>query len=235
MRRVWFTFKIFEVILGLFCLGYHARGFLNIGNIQDHYIYVAIFAGFTLMAMFGCLSICSKEDVSPFREGCLNMFAAISFISISLDSMFHAEKDFYLTYLSAQVHAETLEEFEITKPPHSFFKYSKAQSIAALCGGSLFLLHAILAFDFAMVNIEGMSSSDSDEDENDENAEDAEYAEHLLFYVFSKGVHQWLNHFEWFHTLADAPTILRREQLINRINLTDFLSSNDCTAETQKA
>ena len=231
MRRVWLTFKIFEVILGLFCLGYHTRGFLNILNIQDHYAYVAVFAGFTLMAMFGCLSICSKQAVSPFREGCLNMFAAISFLLISLDSMFRAERDFYLIYLSSSVLAETREELEITRPPHSFFKYSKAQSIAALCGGSLFLLHAILAFDFAWVSIEGMSSDSDDEDE--ENAEDAEYAEHLVFYVFSKPVHQWLNHFEWFHTLADAPTILRREELINRINLTDFLSSNDCTAETK--
>ena len=149
--------------------------------------------------------------------------------------MFRAERDFYLMYLSANVHAETREELEISKPPHSFFWYSKAQSIAALCGGSLFLLHAILAFDFAMVSIEGMSSSESDEDEDDENAEDAEYAEHLLFYVFSKGVHQWLNHFEWFHTLADAPTILRREEFINSINLKDFLSSNDCTAERKRS
>ena len=213
MRRVWFTFKFFEVILGLSCLGYHARGFLNIGNTQDHYVYVAIFAGFTLMAMFGCVSICLKESVSPLREGCLNMFAAIAFISVSINCMYHAEKDYYLTYLSTEVEAEALEELEISDQPHPFFKYSKKQSIAALCCGSLFLLHAVFALDFAMITAEEESSESDEEDEHNK------YAENMIFYVFTKRLHEWLNHFEWFHTLADAPIERKRTEVLIRVNL----------------
>lgn len=215
MRRVWFTFKLFETLLGLFCLGCHARGFLSITNTQDHYLYVAVFAGFTLMAMFGCISICLKESVSAFREGCLNIFAAISFILTSLDSMYHAEKDFYLMYLATEVEAETLEQFEVSEKPHPFFKYSKAQSVAALCCGSLFLLHAVLALDFAMVSVQEISSSSSESDEE----QDDKYAEDLIFYVFSKRVHQWLNRFEWFYTLADAPIVRRRQEVLIRVDL----------------
>ena len=213
MRRIWFTFKIFEVMLGLSCLGYHARGFLSITNIQDHYAYVAVFAGFTLMAMFGCISICLKETVSPVREGCLNMFAAIAFISVSINSMYHAEKDYYLMYLTAEtIETEALEELEISDQPHPFFKYSKAQSIAALCCGSLFLLHAVFALDFAITAEDESSESDEEDEYN-------KYAENLTYYVFTKKVHEWLNHFEWFHTMADPPAVRRRTEVLIRVNL----------------
>ncbi|XP_023300769.2 uncharacterized protein LOC111682995 [Lucilia cuprina] len=211
MKRVWFTFKIIESILGLCCLGYHARGFLNITYIQSHYTYVAVFGGFSLMAMFGCLSICLKEPVSALREGLLNCIAAIAFILVSLNSMYHAEKDFHLMYLSADVaddiEEEHLEEVELTQPPHPFFKYSKAQSVAALCCGSLFLLHAILAFDLSWSGGGESFEVSDDDDEIDEGsiAEEGDKVQlRLPYYVFGKKVHEWLNHYEWFNSLADV-------------------------------
>lgn len=217
MKRVWFIFKIIESVLGLCCLGYHARGFLNINHIHQHYTYVAAFGGFSLMAMFGCLSICLKESVSPLREGALNIFAASAFILVSLNSMYHAEKDFHLMYLSADVseviEEEHLEEMELTEPPHPFFKYSKAQSVAALCCGCLFLLHAILAFDLAMIDSDELSEIS---DDYDESVEDQEVSgqQRMPFYVFGKQVHGWLNQFEWFSTLADVPNSNKDEELV---------------------
>lgn len=210
MKRVWFLFKVIESILGLCCLGYHARGFLNINYIQDHYTYVAVFGGFTLMAMFGCLSICLKEPVSALREGTLNSIAAIAFILVSLNSMYHAEKDFHLMYLSADtsfhIEEEHLEEEELTEQPHPFFKYSKAQSVAALCCGSLFLLHAILAFDLAMSISDERFQGESDQESNadEDNFSDGGIGvESLPFYVFGKQIHKWLNRYEWFNILSD--------------------------------
>ncbi|XP_065364775.1 uncharacterized protein LOC135957876 [Calliphora vicina] len=216
MKRVWFIFKIIESILGLCCLGYHARGFLNITYIQDHYTYVAVFGGFSLMAMFGCLSICLKEPVSALREGLFNIIAAIAFILVSMNSMYHAEKDFHLMYLSADViddiEEEHLEEVELTEQPHPFFKYSKAQSVAALCCGSLFLLHAILAFDLALIDSSDETLEDDSEDEYEESkAEEGGKGQRLPFYVFGKNVHEWLNRYEWFNTLADAANINKEE------------------------
>ncbi|KAM7347532.1 uncharacterized protein ACRADG_007100 [Cochliomyia hominivorax] len=219
MKRIWFTFKIIESILGLCCLGYHARGFLNISNIQDHYTYVAVFGGFTLMAMFGCLSICLKEPVSAVREGILNTMAALAFILVSMNSMYHAEKDFHLMYLStdatSNVKEEHLQEVELTQPPHPFFKYSKAQSVSALCCGSLFLLHAILAFDLA---ITGTDERTEDSDEESSVEEENIYGERLTYYVFGKKTHEWLNRYEWFNTLADVTIEIKKEEELAEIN-----------------
>lgn len=206
MKRVWFTFKILEVILSLCCLGYHTRGFLNINYIQDHYTYVAVFGGFSLISMFGCLSICMKATVHPLREAVLNLIAAIAFISVSMNSMYHAEKDFYLMYLSAGIEDDIEEEQHVVEDlieqPRPFFKYSKAQSVAALCCGSIYLLHAILAFDVAMLrNDTTVADSVVDDASGGESNND----QRLKLYVFGKRVHNWLDKFKWFSSIADVP------------------------------
>lgn len=202
MKRVWFILKFLESLLGLICLGYHTRGFLNVDYVQSHYTYCCIFGGFTLMAMFGCLNVVLKETIHPVWEVGLNLLAAVCMIGVSIDSMFHAEKDFYLMYLSASMHDyddddddDTAEEHE---KPHPFFKYSKGQSIAALCCGSLFLLHFVFAFDFAIHKDASSLDSETSDEEEDENQG---ISDGLKLYVCGKVVHKWLEKFEWFKSL----------------------------------
>lgn len=211
MKRVWFVYKIIESMLGLCCLGYHACGFLKINYIQDHYVYVAVFGGFPLMSMFGCLSICLKESVSPLREALWSTMAACVYILVSINSMYHAEKDFHLMYLSADIRHNVEGDYQeiddLSEEPHSFFKYSKAQSVAALICGCFYWLHAILAFDVGMAKVEETNYFEDNE------SDDVESIQHLPFYVFGKIVHVWLNKFQWFSSLADATNDEKSEAL----------------------
>ncbi|XP_005182842.2 uncharacterized protein LOC101889981 [Musca domestica] len=194
MQKVNFLFKIMEIILGLICLGYHTSGFLNVDFVQTHYTYCCIFGGFTLMAMYGCLAIClqESESVHPWWEGGINLLAAVCFIAVSVDSMFHAEKDFYLTYLISRQ-----DEHDEKEEPHPFFKYSKAQSIAALYCGCLFLLHSIIAFDFALHQQRRNENDVTMDDANSDNSEDSK----IELYVCGKAVHKRLEKYDWFKKL----------------------------------
>ncbi|XP_073833921.1 uncharacterized protein [Musca autumnalis] len=203
MQKVSFLFKLIETILGLTCLGYHTRGFLNVEFVQSHYVYCCIFGGFTLMAMYGCVAICLKgmKASNPWWEAVTNLLAAVCFLGVSLDSMFHAEKDFYLTYLIAQNDYYDDANDEEEEESHPFFKYSKAQSIAALYCGSLFLLHSIIAFDFAF-HQEHHDDDDvdtTDEAESFNSNEDS--SQQIELYVCGKVVHKWLEKYDWFKKL----------------------------------
>ncbi|XP_061393192.1 uncharacterized protein LOC133328666 [Musca vetustissima] len=202
MQRVSFLFKFMESILCLICLTYHSRGFLSVNFVQSHYIYCLVFGGFTLMAMCGCLSICLKEtnNTNPWWEVVLNVLAAVCFFGVSLDSMYHAEKDFYLTYLISQQQDYEDDDDENVDEPHSFFKYSKVQSIAALYCGSLFLLHSIIAFDFAL-HQQQQRGNDEDDSMDDANFDDPEDSSQLELYVCGKVVHKWLEKYDWFKKL----------------------------------
>ncbi|XP_075156662.1 uncharacterized protein LOC142229949 [Haematobia irritans] len=192
MNSVWLVFKLFETLFGLICLGYHTRGFLNIDFVQSHYTYCFIFGGTTLMSMFGSIAICLKETSHPLWEGGMNSMAALCLFGVSLDSMFHAEKDFYLTYLASM---ENIDD----DPPYPFFKHSKVQSIAALCSGCLYLLHSILAFDLCFAEDAdrgNVGASDCREEDSGENG-----IVHQRLYVCGKGVHKWLEKYEWFTKL----------------------------------
>lgn len=147
------------------------------------------------MAMFGCLSICLKERVHPLWEGSINLLAAISFFGVSMNSMFHAEKDFYLTYLATDLNDE-IEE------PYPFFKHSKAQSIAALCCGCIFLLHSVLAFDVALDDADDTSPRENRESREHNNGTTSDDNQ-LHLYVCGKILHEWLEKREWFHDLSD--------------------------------
>ncbi|XP_013113194.2 uncharacterized protein LOC106091268 [Stomoxys calcitrans] len=194
MNSVWLLFKLLEALLGIICLGYHTRGFLNVDFVQSHYTYCCVFGGATLIPMFGCIRICLRDTIHPFCEGVINLLAALFLFGVSLNSMFHAEKDFYLVYLSSMDIGVNEE------PPHPFFKYSKAQSISALCCGCLFLLHSVFAFDLTLNKAEDSQTDDDSDESDDEGSGDSRVTPTHL-YVCGKFVHKWLKRYDWFKRL----------------------------------
>ncbi|XP_036319592.1 uncharacterized protein LOC118734015 [Rhagoletis pomonella] len=146
MRVVWFCFKLIEGCLGCLCMGTQIEGFLNVAVSQDLYLYITLFSVSTCISFFGCLNLCMENDPSFIREVIWNGFACFGYILASILTMYHAEKDLYLIYLSD---LEIIED----ETTHSLFNYSKFQAISAIVTGVVHLLHSVLAADILFTDI----------------------------------------------------------------------------------
>ncbi|XP_061394360.1 uncharacterized protein LOC133329917 [Musca vetustissima] len=179
MQQVWFLFKFLETILSAICLSLHLMGVRqDVEPIPHVIIYCGTYFGFTLMSLFGGLGILLGRPAKPLMEVIINGTGALMFVLASLLTMYHAERDFHLMYLS---------DFE--EPQHGFFRHCKQQSVASLATGLLFLLHCVFAVDLCWIRQPTMSIF---EDENEAALQP------LRLYFISSSVEKYLRQFEWF-------------------------------------
>lgn len=179
MRSVWFAFKLFEGSLGCVCMGIQIEGFLNVAVSQDLYLYITIFSVFTCTSFFGCLNICMENDPVLMREIIWSSLASFGYIVTAVTSMYHAEKDLYLLYLSD---LEIIED----QMEHQFFGYSKTQSICAIVTSVLYLLHAVLAADMLISEI-AVTKAEEDEEKKK-----------LILYLCGSKIHNHFLRHKWF-------------------------------------
>ncbi|XP_037916892.1 uncharacterized protein LOC119655194 isoform X2 [Hermetia illucens] len=96
---------------------------------------------FTLVSIFSMAMICFHIDVHLIIQAAVNGIAAACFIIGSIVSMYHAENDFHLMYLS-----------DVEESEHEFFVICKTQSIVSLITGLAFMLHATFTVDAIVVH-----------------------------------------------------------------------------------
>ncbi|XP_018792436.1 PREDICTED: uncharacterized protein LOC108971069 [Bactrocera latifrons] len=179
MRSVWFAFKLFEGCLGCLCMGIQIEGFLNVAVSQDLYLYITVFSVFTCTSFFGCLNICMENDPVLLREIIWSSFASFSYIITGITTMYHAEKDLYLMYLSD---LEIIED----EMGHQFFGYSKTQTILAIVTSVVYLLHAVLAGDMLISETAVAKAAEGEEKKK------------LLLYLGGMKIHNRLLKLKWF-------------------------------------
>lgn len=178
MQQVWFLFKFMEFALSCLCLAIHFMGLDDVEPIPHAVIYCGTYFGFTLLTAFGSVGILLGRPAKPLMEAIISGTGALMFILASLLTMYHAERDFHLMYLS---------DFE--EPLHGFFGHCKHQSIASLATGLLLLLHCVLAVDICWIRQPTMSIF---EDENEAALQP------LRLYFVSESAEGYLKQFQWF-------------------------------------
>ncbi|XP_073823648.1 uncharacterized protein [Musca autumnalis] len=186
MQQVWFLLKTLEAIMSGICLSLHVMGLDKVEPIPHVMFYCGTYFAFTLLTTFGSLGILLGRPAKPLMEAIINGTGALMFILASLLSMYHAERDFHLMYLS---------DFE--EPQHAFFRHCKQQSIASLITGLLFLLHCTFAVDICWIRQPHMSIF---EDENEEALQP------MKLYFISESVEKYLEQFQWFRRMKEGET-----------------------------
>lgn len=196
MQEIWCFFKLLEVLLGSACLTFHVLGFLHTEPLPHNLFYCGTFASFTLFAALGILNNLCGRGHTAVIEAVTTTLGAVMHFAASLFSMYHAENDFHLMFLT-----------DTEEPRHSYFFYCKAQSIAALTTGGMYMLHATYAYDAGFILLKReLPGAISDDLETEDETESAQrHRTHIEMYVFGKWVHSELLRFEWFRNLAEKP------------------------------
>ncbi|XP_067635724.1 uncharacterized protein [Eurosta solidaginis] len=180
MRSIWFTFKFVEGCLGCLCMGIQIEGFLNVEVSQDLYLYITVFSIFTCVSFFGCIDICMNNDPTMLREAIWNGIVCLGYIITAITTLYHAEKDLYLIYLSG---LDIIEDEAV----HPFFRYSKAQAIIAIVTGVVHMLHSVLTTDVLFSDLAAIKAEE-------------EGREHTRFRLYLGGIwiHTRLLRLKWF-------------------------------------
>lgn len=169
--------------MGCLCMGIQIEGFLNVAVSQDLYLYITVFSVFTCTSFFGCMNICMENEPVLKREVIWNGFASFGYFITAVTTMYHAEKDLYLMYLSAKV--EIIE----AEMGHQFFGYSKTQAIVAIVTCVVHLMHAVLAADILITDL--AEAKEAPEELGEERKK-------LVFYLGGAKIHNRLLKLKWF-------------------------------------
>ncbi|XP_039493360.1 uncharacterized protein LOC120452944 [Drosophila santomea] len=201
LRPVLFVFYTLETVLNMFCMCYHVTGFQVIkvhrfswDAVAIHYIYLLTFTFFSMVTLLQSVSICTGNTPSVRLEIWKSSAAAIAFVLISLTTMWDAERQFYVFFLSSDVHENPVNQYLEDVPMHPFFFYLRGQSISSLACGVLYLLHATIMIDVKLTNDRNQGESKGT------------YMPIPLF-VLGKFIHRKLSEYEWFREYCENEPI----------------------------
>ncbi|XP_011191889.1 uncharacterized protein LOC105218169 [Zeugodacus cucurbitae] len=194
MQEIWCFFKILEVLLGIACLTFHVVGFLRNEPLPHNLFYCGTFASFMIYSALGILNNLFGRGPTARMEAVTTTLGAVMHFTASLLSMYHAENDFHLLFLT-----------DMEEPNHRYFFYCKAQSIAALTTGGMYMLHATYAYDASFIRLKRETPAGvSDDGETEDEIEFVQrHRTHIEMFVFGKWVHTQLLSYEWFRKLAE--------------------------------
>lgn len=136
MKEVSFFFRLVEIIGGTVCFCFHIHGVLIKEKINHIMIFCGTYFGFSYCALIMNIGMFFNEYTPILLEIIIAFLAAVMFLLSSVLSMFFAEQDRHLMFLTAKE--------EVT---HEFFEVAKKQSAGSLCTGLFYLLHFLLASD----------------------------------------------------------------------------------------
>ncbi|XP_055390468.1 uncharacterized protein LOC129619305 [Condylostylus longicornis] len=125
------------MIFGIICLVYHINGTLYSVEPQPHTVFFCgTFVGFLIISLLSQIRMLLGATSPPIMESIIAVIGSIAYYFSAFASMYYAEKDFHLMYLSDEEEGR-----------HEFFVICKSQSISSLVCGSIYLLHAVYAID----------------------------------------------------------------------------------------
>ncbi|XP_067620081.1 uncharacterized protein [Eurosta solidaginis] len=197
MQEIWCFYKLIELLLGIICMVLHVLGFLITEPVPHNLFYCGTFSSFTVFAFFSIINIFFGNGRSVLMEAIPATIGAIAHIIASLLLMYHAENDFHLMFLTD--YEELL---------HEYFFYCKAQSIAALATGGMYMLHATFAFDaffFKYKPQEGASVETEVEEDDEVSGKVSRHRQSIELFVLGKWIHGKLMHWKWFQNIANKP------------------------------
>ncbi|KAL5290358.1 hypothetical protein ACFFRR_009979 [Megaselia abdita] len=136
MREVSFLFRSVEVLMGMLCFAFHIEGVLIVEKMNHIMIFCGTYFGFSYCALILNIGMFFNNNIPLFLEIIITLLAAISFLLSSVLSMYFAEQDTHLMFLSPD-----------EETTHPFFAVAKWQSSVSLFTGLFYLLHFLLASD----------------------------------------------------------------------------------------
>lgn len=136
MKEVFFVFRLIEICFGMVCFGAHICGVIIHEKIRHIMIFCGTYFGFSYCALILNIGLFFNNNIPLILEMTVTSLATVSYLISSVLTMYFAEKDTHLMFLSA-----------IEEALHPFFYISRIQSTTALIAGMFFLLHFLLAAD----------------------------------------------------------------------------------------
>lgn len=136
MKELSFLFRSFEVVMGMTCFAFHIKGVLIEEQMKHIMIFCGTYFGFSYCALILNIGMFFKNYIPVFLEIFITLLAAVSFILSSILSMYFAEGDTHLMFLSPEEESN-----------HPFFSVAKFQSTGSLVTGLFYLLHFLIAAD----------------------------------------------------------------------------------------
>ncbi|XP_055693224.1 uncharacterized protein LOC129795766, partial [Lutzomyia longipalpis] len=123
------------------CLVIHILGFLYKHEPLPHqFIFCGTFFGAFLVSLIGAMSILIRYELSIVSEIFLCGFFFVLFLITAIVSMFNAEQDVHLLFLTDSEEAD-----------HKFFRISCLQSLMGLITALTFLLHCTFCLDLLLI------------------------------------------------------------------------------------
>ncbi|XP_053675108.1 uncharacterized protein LOC128725392 [Anopheles nili] len=139
-KQAFLGMKFAETISCLICAALHIQGFLHHPEPFPHeMLFCGLFASYFLISFYSFLFLlkgCSQVNYTV--EAVVAGGAFLLFVVSAFVSMYHAEKDIHLQYLTDE------EEWY-----HQFFIYCRMQSLSATITAQVFLVHCSLALELA--------------------------------------------------------------------------------------
>lgn len=137
MRTTFWVLRFIQCAFCLFCMVIHFFGIINPGEPMQHELFICgIFVGFWFYTFIAVLSYYLGAQLHLLQDAIVNCCGSVCFIIAAFISMGFVENDHHLLYL-------TDEEEKL----HPFFWLNRAQSVASLCTGFLFLTQFLLQAD----------------------------------------------------------------------------------------
>uniref|UniRef100_A0A336LV73 CSON003005 protein n=1 Tax=Culicoides sonorensis TaxID=179676 RepID=A0A336LV73_CULSO len=119
----------------------HIIGFSHIEEPLPHeLVFCGTYFAFLLISILGIIGFILNYPSTVLNEAIITFIGFLMYLIVSYLSMYNAEHDLHLQYLTDKEEAE-----------HFFFKMSRIQSIASVTGTYLYLMHFVLCLDLLMI------------------------------------------------------------------------------------
>ncbi|KAH8241347.1 hypothetical protein KR032_009242, partial [Drosophila birchii] len=203
IRPVLFLFYTVETILNIILIHFYlgVLAFIQETTLMTtpfgiwYYLYLVCFYIFTVMTLFACVNVCTKNQPSIAEEVLRPLVAFIAYTMLTLLALYDAEIDFPLMF-PKKSNDDPLQPEEPVQP---YFKLLRAQAKASLVCSVVYLLHCIIALDVLLSNEDADSEHESLSDNSSEDLEtvQGDY-QPVRLYVVGTHTQRWLEKFQWF-------------------------------------
>ncbi|KAH8295030.1 hypothetical protein KR018_005935 [Drosophila ironensis] len=203
IRPVLFLFYLVETVINLIIMHFHLTGFifmdleyLPLFDELTHYFYLLCFYTFTVLTMFASVAVCTGNRTSIMEEVIRPLAGFFIYMICSLMTLADAELDYYLMHSSSYTKNSTLPQ----QPAHPYMKHMRAQALASLVGGIVYLLHGLIALDVLLSHEDSDSEAGSSSDDHAR----GDYVP-VRLYVLGSRVEEWLEQYQWFRDFTRQP------------------------------
>ncbi|XP_020815669.1 uncharacterized protein LOC110189780 [Drosophila serrata] len=200
IRPVLFLFYTVETLVNIILIHYYLSLLNFIHETQElvnkstwYYSYLVCYYFFTVMTLFACVNVCTKNQPSILEEVLRPLVAFISYTLLTMLALYHAENDFTLMFPKTT----NKDLFKPEEKLQSYFKLIRSQATASLACSVVYLLHFLIALDVLLSNDDTDSEIESSSDSTGMDQIEEDY-QPVRLYVLGSYLQRWLETFQWF-------------------------------------